>query len=533
MALTRVRNRMTAGAPTSVLDFNDAAGDGATDARAAIVAAMASGVYNFPPGTYRITANLTLTGNFSFSPGAVLRPASGVTVTIAGLLMADRHRIFDTSGGGTIVAAAGTERPVTHAYPEWWGAAPGMPGASAYIQAAIDFLQDANGGTVRLNGWYVCSATLLVRSRVRIEGQGPVYGTGLITGGGIGKSTTLDFSGAPSGTGAFLAQNGNADISGFELVNVGIFRNPPEIKTATSVGLHLVATQHFRIVHCMIFGFAIGVQLDDNVNPSATMATSDGLFDHCFIGGGGRNCVILGGCAGISFRDCVISSGEPNLDAFVLVGRGIAGMKADTITFIDCRIIYLSSNAAGKPASLVRINDGMWINFIRTDIEGASGEGILVRRDATANHQDIGLKTIDVSNCWFDGCKRCIVFSGFRASGRIDNCRMENAYAGAPGVSVISVEYSTLVDSDIVIRGNNIRSSGTAGGIVVGNASGVRITDNYIYTADAGIAAPGVVLTANVTSSIVTSNRVRSNHASPISNGGTGNNVANNVVTVV
>jgi Right handed beta helix region len=533
MALTRVRNRMTAGVPASVLDFNDAAGDGATDARAAVVAAMATGVYHFPPGTYRITANLTLTGSFSFSPGAVIRPASGVTVTVAGLILAERHRIFDTSGGGTIVAATGTERPVTHAYPEWWGAAPGVAGASAHIQAAIDFLQNANGGTVYLNGWYVCSEILFVRSRVRIEGQGPVYGTGLITGGGIGKSTTLDFSTAPSGTGAFLVQNGNVDISGFEIVNVGIFRNPPEPKTALSVGLHLVATQHFRVVHCMIFGFAIGCQLNDNVNPNATMASSDGVFDHCFIGGGGRNCLILGGCAGISFRDCVISSGEPNLDAFVLVGRGIAGMKADTITFIDCRIIYLSSNAAGKPASLIRITDGMWINFIRTDIEGAAAEGILVQRDATASHQDIGLKTIDVSNCWFDGCKRCVVFSGFRASGRIENCRLENVFSGSPGTSVIAVEYTTLVDSDILIRGNNIRSSGATGGIVVGNASGVRITENYIYTADVGIAAPGIVLAANATSTIVTSNRVRSNHASPISNGGSGNNVADNIVTTV
>ena len=63
--------------------------------------------------------------------------------------------------------------------------------------------------------------------------------------------------------------------------------------------------------------------------------------------------------------------------------------------------------------------------------------------------------------------------------------------------------------------------------------SGVRITENYIYGEGAGASVPGIVLTPSAHSAIVIANRVRSNHASPISNGGTGNVIANNITSAV
>lgn len=514
----------------AITDYNAAAGDGTTNPASAIASGKAHGAYRFTGGVYRIASSITLDGYIYVLPGALIRPAAGVTVTISGHLSAGRHPIFDLSLGGTVVGAPAhqTPFPLTHVYPEWWGTTGTGVNSSPAIQAAINFAQTASGGTVLLRGWYRCDQTLVVSGRVGIEGQGPVYGTSL-GDGGIEKSTTLEFNQAAANAGGISVQSGSGTINGFQLKNVGMYRNPPGPKTGTGVGLHLVSVQRSLISQCHIFGFSIGLQVDDSAIPGIR-ASYDGSFEGCTIGGGGRAAAIIGGCAGFTFRDCTFWSGEPNLDQIVLFGRGAGGMKPDTVSIENCRIQYLHANTAGRPQVLVRILDGMWLNFVRTDLEEAAEAGILVQRDSTANHADIGLKTIDVLNCWFNAAARNVVFSGFRANGTIQNCRMENA---SGGTSVIALEFTTLLDADILIRGNNIRNSGTTGAIAATNASGIRISENYIYGADAGVSAPGVVLAGSVTNSIVTANRVRSNHAAPISNGGSNNTVSNNVVGVV
>lgn len=520
----------TDGGIASVLDYDAAAGGGSVDAVSAINSAMATGACRFPPGVYRIASSITLTGSIIIMPGARLRPASGVTVTIAGLLIAGRHRIFDTTQGGTFAAAPAyqTGTPTTEAYPEWWGVTgPGI-NSSGFIQSAINFLQTGSGGTLSLNGWYRCDQTLFVTGRIAIRGAGPVYGTSL-TDGGIEKTTTLDFSAAAANVGGFLIQNADDTINGFRMENIGLFRSPVEPKTATSVGLSLVAVQNVIIDHIHILGFGVGIQVNDNVNATTTKAGYNGAFRGCTINGS-KSAIIVGGCAGYTFSDSTFWSGEPNLDQIVLIGRGIGGMKADTLTFQDCRIQYLSSNAAGRPQVLVRITDGMWLNFVRVNLEEAAEAGILIQRDGTASHSDLSLKTVDIDNCWFNGVGRNVVFSGFRANGRVHGCRMENASGGS---SCVAVEFSSAVPADILIQGNSITNSGTTGGIAISNASRVRIIGNMIQGSGSGTSVPGIVLTSSATNSVVIGNTVASNHASPISNGGSGNQVSLNSNTGV
>lgn len=64
MALTKASYSMVTGAPANVLDYG-AKGDGTTDDTAAIQAALNSGIKHIliPPGTYRITSTLTISGN--------------------------------------------------------------------------------------------------------------------------------------------------------------------------------------------------------------------------------------------------------------------------------------------------------------------------------------------------------------------------------------------------------------------------------------------------------------------------------------
>src|SRR3954463_7324942 len=103
MTLTRSRARMIAGNARRPIDYNDAASDGTTDARSAILSAVATGNCYLSPGIYRVASNMTLTGTVNFAPGAVLKPASGVTVTMDCLIVAGRYQIFDLTLGGSVV----------------------------------------------------------------------------------------------------------------------------------------------------------------------------------------------------------------------------------------------------------------------------------------------------------------------------------------------------------------------------------------------------------------------------------------------
>lgn len=80
--------------------------DGSTNARTALAAADAEGPVVLPPGTYAIASNITLTNNVLLEPGAKLKPANGVTVTLNGGYSAeDTQHVFDLSAGGGVVVA--------------------------------------------------------------------------------------------------------------------------------------------------------------------------------------------------------------------------------------------------------------------------------------------------------------------------------------------------------------------------------------------------------------------------------------------
>lgn len=102
-----------------------ATGNGTTDDRAAFVAAdAASGTIYVPEGTYRIASNLTLTSDIRFEQGAVLKPDSGVVVTLNGGLDARAVRIFDVAYNTTTHQPLGNVVPnkVDQLLPQWWGA---------------------------------------------------------------------------------------------------------------------------------------------------------------------------------------------------------------------------------------------------------------------------------------------------------------------------------------------------------------------------------------------------------------------------
>src|SRR5262245_13730802 len=120
-AVNAVQLSVRGGPPLNVRDYG-AVGDGVTDDRGAIVAAEtalgAGGTLLFPAGTYRLATSLALapTTNLLSYGGAVLAPAAGTTVRIAGTVLAGLYPVFAV-GAGTVVFDR-----VQTLYPEWWGA---------------------------------------------------------------------------------------------------------------------------------------------------------------------------------------------------------------------------------------------------------------------------------------------------------------------------------------------------------------------------------------------------------------------------
>jgi hypothetical protein len=181
----------------TVMDFG-AAGNGTTADDAAINATIAGSTQVvFPAGTYKITTTATWAAGkvYIFMPGATLAVATGVTLTIAGSVVASPYKqLFTLTGTGKV-------QGIRDVYAEWWGAvANGTTGCSTAINAAIASVQNASasdGSVFRLKlllGTYLLDAliTFTIDAGVnwRVEGAGGEAGNTIVPACRLlGKST--------------------------------------------------------------------------------------------------------------------------------------------------------------------------------------------------------------------------------------------------------------------------------------------------------------------------------------------------------
>lgn len=154
-------------------DDYGATGDGTTDDRAALALADAvGGPTYFPPGTFLVGSNLTLGAHNTFAPGAKLKPANGVTITLTAPLSAPDAQVFDISAGGTIAFGIKHRK----AKPEWWGALGDDTGDdSAEIQAAVNAFHVNGTGTVEIERTYRITSQITGRNRVHLVGSGAIH----------------------------------------------------------------------------------------------------------------------------------------------------------------------------------------------------------------------------------------------------------------------------------------------------------------------------------------------------------------------
>lgn len=160
--------------PTGVADSSAALNKGSL--------ANSAGALWVPPGTYLINSNVTVTPSLQFSPGAILRPANGVTITLSNPIVAGPWQIFNLSPLSSIVLPAAS----TEVWAEWWGAkGDGYLGVGngatlnneVYINQALNALnagsQGVNGGVVKLaGGVYYIENTITLQNGCCLEGHG-------------------------------------------------------------------------------------------------------------------------------------------------------------------------------------------------------------------------------------------------------------------------------------------------------------------------------------------------------------------------
>jgi len=159
----------------SVKDYG-AVGNGSADDTAALISAAAGGVsLVFPPGTYKVTNNITFPTEIWFLNGAVLNVATtGKTITFSGGLMAPLTTIFTLTGSAKILFTIASQR---FAYPEWWGAVPylasTLPVSSpTYSDTAIQAAIGSLASIIRIQGadYYLNAALTMSNSSQVMEG---------------------------------------------------------------------------------------------------------------------------------------------------------------------------------------------------------------------------------------------------------------------------------------------------------------------------------------------------------------------------
>jgi hypothetical protein len=133
---------------------------------------------SFAPGTYQANSGVTIDRGVVFAGGAILRPASGVTVKLGAAFHALATQIFDCSQGGWVQIPRMAE-----VWGEWWGAK--GDGVKANNEVPINLAAQAlrqgsggggYGGTVLLDrGYFAVQGAIYLSDNISIRGRGMFY----------------------------------------------------------------------------------------------------------------------------------------------------------------------------------------------------------------------------------------------------------------------------------------------------------------------------------------------------------------------
>lgn len=132
------------------------------------------------PGTYLVNSGVTIHPALTIQPGAILKPAHGVTIVFSLLtsyILADSYQIFDLSLGGLISLPQGN----TICPAEWWGAKGDYKKRDNEVPinqalTAVAAAAAVNGGEVTLErGGFYISDSIYMRQNTWLRGKGKFY----------------------------------------------------------------------------------------------------------------------------------------------------------------------------------------------------------------------------------------------------------------------------------------------------------------------------------------------------------------------
>lgn len=329
-----------------------AVGDDVVDDRDAIntaAIAAADGVLYFPPGTYKLSSDLTIgnTVHLVVANGAMFSIDNTFTLTLNCSLDAGLYQIF--TGDGTVALGSNRNAKITEAFPEWWGAKnDGFTGndqtdSSAAITAAI---AATTGGRVKLKfsgGQYrIVDTALNMAAYDYWEGSGK-------------RKTVLLFEGDTSRinindniTLIDMTLRGDATVSdgmiGIDCTNDGSFSITRVRVDAFDIGINLNVTFTASFTDC---------ELKDNL--TAGVGTSGGTLNGIHF----TNCHFQGNAIGALFSNAV---NKGSFTGGTIEGSTGGGIKATAAlgNFLVLNV-HLESNGGNGEVSLEAGGSGLTI----------------------------------------------------------------------------------------------------------------------------------------------------------------------------
>lgn len=473
----------------NVRDYG-AAGDGVTDDRAAFLLMDAeAGRIVVPKGTYRFAADTTLVNPISFEHGAVLVPASTVTLTINGSVEAPKYQqIFNTSASNAKVFGT-FGSCVLH--PTWWGAVPNGDAATPTnsYKAFVDCL-DARHYTpgvcsskvvVPAGNYYLSGA---IRSAIPAGVGQPnlseaamlqMYIGDTFEGDGL-MSAVLTIDNTLTGTGDIISMGG-IDSSGPPTTVRNLFVAAKAGGAYAFTGNAIGAWANGAFVdNNWVSGFPFGVRVD-----STDQIITKNVVEYC----------------GTGFY---VSSGTNNLTDNVtyLCGNGfVCDHKNDTgpSHFSGCRSNNRNGGLSGG-YGMVFTGAYTKAKVVNCDVEAIPGGGVWTEAfavfytkgvqfsncKATVVGNNLGFRVANATNVQIDNCLAYLVSgTGTTAAGiRVHSSSLNVQVRGCQVWGAFF--YGIHVNTDgiaIQVEGNNVQGARNHG-IFVERATDSFITNNYV-----------------------------------------------------
>jgi hypothetical protein len=291
-----------------------AAGDGRSDDRgafAALDAALGAGIPAFiGDGIYRIGSSLTLRRGLSTLGGAGrLIVPRGVTLQVAGPILAARQQVFEVQPGGRVVL---DPAQVTTGFPEWWGS-----GVAALDQCVRNcpITQLAAGDYVIDDTWAIETPYRTIVGAGLSDGYATGNGTRIICTNGAVDAVRVGTESEPGGGASNFLRN--VSLSGFAVLHDAPLRLPrpgDEERAPAAFRLRYLLNARFEDLaaweasvgfHCHGLVYS---KLDDCKVFRSAVRGGDNDFFRGFWLDGSRH-VLAGGNASLYLDRCVVEMG--------------------------------------------------------------------------------------------------------------------------------------------------------------------------------------------------------------------------------